>query len=143
MKPYIPNAWETHGETYHVAQNCAHASDDNPGTESLPLKTISAATARARDFDQILIDEGVYREQVPITRHGTPWEANSLLLFRAVPGKAVYLLGSDPFEADWETVADGTYRAQLPASLFGDETYNPYERSCVVDEPGIARVSDC
>ena len=85
----------------------------------------------------------MYREQVPITRHGTPWEANSLLLFRAVPGKAVYLLGSDPFEADWETVADGTYRAQLPASLFGDETYNPYERSCVVDEPGIARVSDC
>jgi|GEM_PF-2087870 hypothetical protein len=40
MKPYIPNAWETHGDTYHVAQNCAHASDDNPGTESLPLKTI-------------------------------------------------------------------------------------------------------
>ena len=50
MKPYIPNAWETHGDTYHVAQNCAHASDDNPGTESLPLKTISAATPLTRDF---------------------------------------------------------------------------------------------
>ena len=58
----------------------------------------------------------MYREQVPITRHGTPWEANSLLLFRAVPGKAVYLLGSDPFEADWANIVpdNGTAWQGLP-----------------------------
>jgi len=141
-KRYIPNAWETHGDIYHVAQNNPNASDDNPGTEELPFKTISAAAARARDFDQILIDEGVYREQVPIIKHGIPWEANSLLLFRAVPGKEVYLLGSDPFDAAWEKVAAGTYKAKLPESLFAEGAYNPYELSCVVDEPGQVRPTD-
>lgn len=124
VKRYIPNAWETHGDIYHVAQKCANASDDNPGTKELPFKTISAAAAKARDFDEILIDEGVYREQVPISGHGIPWEANSLLLFRAVPGKEVYLLGSDPLDADWKKVAEGTYKAQLPASLLADGAYN-------------------
>ena len=141
-KRYIPNAWETHGTTYHVAQNHPKASDDNPGTEGFPFKTISAAAGKVKDFDQILIDEGVYREQVPITGHGYPWEPNSLLLFRAVPGKEVYLLGSDPFDAEWEEVAAGTYKTQLPASLFVDGTYNPYELSCVIDEPGKVRPAD-
>lgn len=141
-KRYIPNAWETHGDVYHVAQKNPNAADDNPGTEELPFTTISAAAAKARDFDQILIDEGVYREQVPITGHGYPWEANSLLLFRAIPGKEVYLLGSDPFDTEWKEVAAGTYKAQLPESLFADGTYNPYELSCVVDEPAEVRPTD-
>ena len=67
-KRYIPNAWETIGKTYHVAQNHPKASDDNPGTEELPFKTISAAAGKGRDYDQVLIDEGVYREQVPIIK---------------------------------------------------------------------------
>ncbi len=138
-KRYIPNAWETHGDTYHVAQNHPKASDDNPGTEKLPFKTISAAARKARDYDQVLIDEGLYREQVPIIKHGSPWDPQSLLLYHAIPGKEVYLLGSDPFDADWEEVAAGTYKAKLPESLFVQGTYNPYELSCVVDEPGRVR----
>ena len=139
---YIPNAWEQVGDTYYVAQKQANASDDNPGTEELPFKTISAAAGEARDFDQVLIDEGVYREQVPITGHGIPWEARSHLLFRAVPGKKVYLTGADPFDAKWEELAAGTYKAKLPESLFDEGTYNPYELSCVVDDPGEVRPTD-
>ena len=136
---YIPNAWEQVGDTYYVAQKQANASDDNPGTEELPFKTISAAAAKARDFDQVLIGEGVYREQVPIVGHGSPWEANSHLVFRAVPGKEGYLTGSDPFDAKWEDVGKGTYKAKLPESLFAEGPYNPYELSCVIDEPGKVR----
>ena len=139
---YIPNAWERVGDTYYVAQKQVNASDDNPGTRELPLKTVSAAAAKAREFDEILIDEGVYREQVPIIRHGIIWEASSHLLFRAVPGKEVYLTGADPFDAEWEEVGHGTYKAKLPEPLFAEGTYNPYELSCVVDEPGKVRPTD-
>jgi len=79
-KRYIPNAWDTHGDTYYVAQDNPNASDHNPGTEELPFKTISAAAAKARGYDQVLIDQGVYREQVPIIKHGSPWDPQSLLL---------------------------------------------------------------
>ena len=141
-REYTPNAWEQLGAVYHVAKNHPKASDENPGTRQLPLKTISAASAKARDFDEILIDEGVYREQVSITGHGIPWEPRSQLLFRAIPGKEVYLLGSDPFNEKWKEVASGIFRANLPASLFADGIYNPYELSCVVDELGKVRPSD-
>ena len=33
---YVPNAWESHGKTYHVAQNHPKASDINPGTQEMP-----------------------------------------------------------------------------------------------------------
>ena len=138
-REYIPNAWEQLGDIFYVAQKHFKASDDNPGTESLPLKTISAGAGKARDFDQVLIDEGVYREQVPIIGNGIPWEAESHLLFRAGPGKEVYLTGADPFDAKWEEVPAGTYKAKLPESLFADGTYNPYELSCVVGDSSKVR----
>ena len=142
VRRYIPNAWETHGDIYHVAQKCENASDDNPGTEELPFKAISAAAAKVKEFDRVMIDEGIYREQVPITGHGHPYEPLTLVFFMAIPGKEVYLTGADPFDADWKETAAGTYKAKLPESLFADGAYNPYELSCVVDEPGKVRPAD-
>ena len=138
-KMYVPNAWESHGKTYHVAQNHPKASDKNPGTQELPFKTISAAAALVDAYDTVLIDQGIYRETVTIHKHGSLYNPRSLILFKAVPGKEVYLTGSDPFDADWKEVGNGTYKALLPASLFAKDAYNPYELSCVIDEPGKVR----
>ena len=118
-RPYLPNAWASCGRTYCVAQQHPRSSDKNPGTESLPFKTISAAAKVADTYDRVVIDEGVYREQVSILRHGYGiGQPRSLILFEAVPGKEVYVKGSDVFNPDWQDVGRGVFRADLPQSLF-------------------------
>ena len=139
---YSPNAYEVYGQNYYVAQNAPNASDDNPGTEERPFRTISKAAAVADQGDVITIDEGIYREEVPLPRHGHPYQADSQITFRAGPGKEVYLRGSEVFEAEWEAMGDGTHRAALPDRLFQQSAYNPYERSCVIDEPRKVRPAE-
>ena len=113
MAEYIPNAWPSLGETYYVAQGHPEASDDNPGSEALPFKTISAAARVVRDYDRAVIDEGVYREQVPLAREGRRNLPDSWIVFAAAPGKQVYLKGSDPFHADWKAIGPGVFKAAL------------------------------
>ena len=52
------------GTQYVVDQNHPDKSDDNPGTETKPLRTISAGAARVAPGDTILVRDGVYRETV-------------------------------------------------------------------------------
>ena len=141
-KKYVPNAWESMGKTYYVARNNPRASDDNPGTKSLPFKTISKAAAVADMYDKVVIDKGIYREQVPLLRHGHRYQPRSLIVFKAAPGRKVYLKGSDVFTAEWQEIGEGLHKAKLPAHLFEDGAYNPYELSCVVDEPGKVRPTE-
>ncbi len=129
-RAYLPNAWQL-GKTYHVARQHAVASDENPGTEERPFKTISAAAKAAREFDRVVIDEGIYREQVPIVRDGNRGVPRSWVIFEAAPGKEVYLKGSDEFDTDWEELEKGIHKAPLPRSLFEPGAYNPYALDCV------------
>jgi len=129
-RTYIPNAWPL-GTTYHVAQQHPDASDTNPGAEALPFETISAAAMVARKYDRVMIGEGIYREQVPITQEGDRNIPGSWVVFSAVPGQEVYLKGSDIFDADWDEVDPGIHRAALPETLFDNGVYNPYALACV------------
>lgn len=129
-RPYIPNAWPL-GTTFRVAQQHPGASDANSGTEALPFKTIAAAAAVAQPYDRIVIDEGVYREQVPIMRDGNRNVPGSWIVFEAMTGKEVYLKGSDVFDGDWQEIGPGVFKASLPTSLFEPCAYNPYELPCV------------
>ena len=129
-RPYLPNAWPSLGKTYHVAQRHPRAADENPGTAAQPFKTISAAARGAGAYDRIVIDAGIYREQVPIVRHGDRNVPLSWLVFAAVAGQEVYLKGSDEFSPEWEVIGAGVYRAKLPAFLFEPGVYNPYELPC-------------
>ena len=115
-RTYIPNTWLL-GNTYHVARQHPEASDENPGTEALPFKTISAAAMVARKYDRIMIGEGIYREQVPIAQEGDRNIPGSWIVFSAVPGQEVYLKGSDLFDTDWDEVEPGIHRAALPETL--------------------------
>ena len=113
---YSPNAHEVYGQIYYVAQADANASDGNPGTRDRPFRTISKAAAVADQGDVVTIDEGIYREEVPLLRHGHPYQADSQITFRAVPGREVYLRGSGVFEAAWEAMGDGTHQTPQPGS---------------------------
>ncbi len=136
---YFPNAPESMGKTYYVAQNTPNASDDNAGTEESPFKTISKAASVVDMSDEVIIEEGTYREEVPIIRHGHQYYPESLVTFKAVVGKKVYLKGSDIFEPDWETLGAGVFKAKLPQGLFQQGVYNPYELSGVINEPKKVR----
>ena len=129
-RPYLPNAWASRGRTYCVAQQHPRASDKNPGTAALPFKTISAAAKVAGAYDRIMIDEGIYREQVPLLRHGHSYYPRSWIAFEAVPGKEVYVKGSDVFDADWQDIGGAVHAADLPHTLFEEGAYNPYEMAC-------------
>ena len=48
-------------DTYYVATN---GSDENPGSEARPLRTIQKAASLARVGDTILVRGGVYSEHV-------------------------------------------------------------------------------
>ena len=50
--------------TFVVNNQATGASDKNPGTSAKPLKTIQAAANLARPGDTILVQTGIYREEV-------------------------------------------------------------------------------
>ena len=88
--------------TIHVDTLSPAASDGNPGTQALPLKTVGRATqVGAEDNSRgvpitILIHPGVYREAIAIPEGGT---GMPFTLQATVPGQAV-ISGSDVWR-DW------------------------------------------
>ncbi len=134
VQKYTPTAKENWGKTYYVSQQNPAASDDNPGTELQPFKTISAAGARIAMGDVVMIDEGVYREEVPLVATGHQYGPETKVTFKAVSGKHVFLTGADVFDGPWTDTGDGLSQAPLPESLFADGGYNPYEIGCVIDD---------
>jgi hypothetical protein len=78
--------------TYEVAQHNPQASDDGGGTSERPWKTISRAAAQVGPGDQVIIRDGIYREQVVVKQNGT---AQAPILFEAAPGAQVVLTGAD------------------------------------------------
>ena len=131
---YFANARDLTRRIYHVACNHPEASDDNPGDERLPFMTISRAAALAEMYDRIVIDEGIYREEVRLVNNGHAFQPDGMIWFQAVPGKKVYLRGSDVFEPEWEHLGAGIYKAPLPECLFKSGAYNPYAISAARDD---------
>ncbi len=136
---YLPNSPSHLGKNYYVAQNASNASDSNPGTEEKPFKSIGKAASVAKMYDRVIIGEGVYREQVELANNGHMYIPESKIVYMAKPGAKVYLKGSDVFEGKWKRIVGGIFKAKLPAGLFRDGVYNPYELSCVIDDRKIVR----
>lgn len=89
---------ENGNRTFYVDQRHPQASDDNPGTEDRPLRTIQRAAdlARFRGYtwpgDRVIVKAGVYREMV-VLRHGGDEYCSVDLM--AAPGEEVWVKGSD------------------------------------------------
>lgn len=116
---------------YHVAQEDPVASDDNPGTEARPFKTINRAAEVLQPGEMVLIHAGVYRECICPAFGGTG--VDRMIAYEAAPGDRVVITGAEPWRVDsrlsagWRLAskAKGVIRmADLPAGIFRD--YNPF-----------------
>ncbi len=110
---------ELDGRTLHVS---VQGNDKNPGTQSKPLQTISAAALLAMPGDTVLVHEGIYRERVNPPRGGTSDEKP--ITYMAVPGQEVVITGSEVITG-WEKLDNDTWTVSIPNTFFGD--FNPYK----------------
>ncbi|MCX7968438.1 MAG: right-handed parallel beta-helix repeat-containing protein [Armatimonadetes bacterium] len=80
------------GATYVVDVNSPKASDENPGTADLPLKSINRAAQLVQPGDTVIVKAGIYREHVRLTRSGKP---GAPITFVAYPPGSVIITGAD------------------------------------------------
>jgi parallel beta-helix repeat protein len=111
--------------TYYVDNQNPAASDANPGTQAMPYRTISAASAaHSGPGTTLLVSPGIYRETVTVPASG---DSTSPFLYRA-PGPGVVVDGSDDFSgaAKWALSSGTTYLAATvtwsPLQVFVDGT---------------------
>ena len=93
--------------TYHVS---TAGLDINPGTQSKPFKTISAAAKVAQAGDMITVHEGVYRERVNPPRGGT--SDDKRITYQAAKGEKVVIKGSEVVTG-WKKVKNDTWKVTL------------------------------
>jgi alpha-N-arabinofuranosidase len=124
MKALIPAfaaaliACPAYAEVYHVS---SHGFDENPGTEVLPFKSISAAASVAGPGDTITVHEGVYRERINPPRGGSSDEER--IVYQAAEGDRVVIKGSEIIKG-WENLQNDTWQVSIPISFFGE--FNPF-----------------
>jgi alpha-L-arabinofuranosidase len=103
---------------YHVA---AQGDDKNDGTRKRPLRTISAAAARALAGNVITVHEGVYRERVAPPRGGASDERR--IVYQAAPGERVEITGAEIIKG-WTRLQNDVWTVKIPNAFFG--YFNPY-----------------
>ncbi len=84
---------------YHVAQGHPDASDDNPGTEEKPWRTISRAADVLQPGEKVVVHEGIYRECVRAARGGEG--PDRMIAYEAAPGEEVHVRGSEVWAPAW------------------------------------------
>jgi alpha-N-arabinofuranosidase len=102
---------------YHVS---VQGNDNNEGSASHPLRTISAAARLAHPGDIVTVHEGVYRERINPLRSGI---SEQRIIYQAAKGENVVIKGSEVIK-EWTRVKNETWRVRLPNDFFGD--FNPY-----------------
>ena len=75
---------------YHVSIT---GDDSNAGSRAMPLKTISAAAAKAQSGDVITVHQGIYRERINPPRGGT--SDDKRIVYQAAAGEKVVIKGSE------------------------------------------------
>ena len=79
-------------KTYYVDQGHPSANDDNPGSEALPLLTISRGAELAQAGDTVIVKAGIYRESVMPAYSG---DDGNPITFQANPGDRVVVSGAE------------------------------------------------
>lgn len=123
----ITGALPLQAETHYVSPK---GDDGQTGMRTEPLGTISAAAERAMPGDVVYVLEGVYRERVTPVRSGKP---DKPIIYRAEPGKRVFVKGSEIWVPQWREEGSGVFSAKPDASLFDDRSpeyhdhHNPFK----------------
>jgi alpha-N-arabinofuranosidase len=142
--PYLSWSDRTqYTKTYHVDQNHPRASDENPGSEGLPLRTINRAAQVVQPGERVRIHGGIYREMIRPRHSGEG--PDRMIAYEAVPGEVVIVRGSRIVQTRWErsrppggSGAPSRYSKKLwmtvlPDTLFEDG-YNPFQTPNATDE---------
>ncbi len=103
---------------FHVS---VEGSDENDGSLSEPLRTISAAADAAQAGDIITVHEGTYREKIVPPRGGEADDKR--IVYQAADGEEVMIKGSERIDT-WEPFVGDVWKVTLPNSFFGES--NPY-----------------
>ena len=88
-------SWEvpvTYSKTYYVDNGNPNASDKNEGTKEQPFLTISKAAEVLQPGERVVINSGVYREQVRPLQGGSG--ADKMISYEAASGAKVIVKGS-------------------------------------------------
>ncbi|MTI33389.1 right-handed parallel beta-helix repeat-containing protein [Xanthovirga aplysinae] len=96
-------SWENttaYSKTIVVNQRHPKASDENPGTLELPLKTINKAAQLVKAGERILIYSGIYRETIRPKNEGSG--AEKMISYESAPGERVIIRGSRILNTSWE-----------------------------------------
>ena len=126
-------AWSASAAVHHVAQQAPGASDDNPGTEAQPLKTISASMKKVQPGDTVLVKDGTYREAVvypPDPKAPAPdWKDPDLrLTLSAFPGHRPVIKGSEILTGQWERLPGDRPIYALPRDIYTQMVFVDEER---------------
>ena len=114
-------AWEdetNYSRNWVVNQAHPQASDDNPGTEQLPLSNIQSAVDQAQAGEKIIIHQGRYRERITLARGGQA--KDQMLAIEAAPGAEVIISGSQIYRGLWDQPKswdEGYLQGQLTPSM--------------------------
>jgi hypothetical protein len=122
----------------HASQPTAQASDaiycvatdgddSNPGTSTLPWRTLSKAALEAQAGDTVLIRGGEYREQLSPTHSGQP---SAYITFKAQSGEQVVLRGND------STDQNGVFVRGLSYIVFENLTVRGFQQGFGCQAPG-------
>ena len=106
---------------YVVNNRVSNASNDNPGTQARPMRTIQAAADLAKPGDTVLVRAGIYREEVVPPRGGASQDRP--ITYRAAPGEKVSIRGSERI-TNWRDQSDGVWMVELDTAFFNG--YNPF-----------------
>ena len=131
-------SWEvpvTYSKTYYVDNGNSNASDSNEGTQERPFRTISKAAEVLQPGERVVINSGVYREQVKPQLGGS--SADKLISYEAASGANVVVKGSVlAAKAKWQKSTGHRSRNRLPESQptvfqynmeeIGFKGYNPF-----------------
>ncbi len=119
--------------TYYVNASHPRASDDNPGTETLPFATINHAAQVLQPGERVVVAPGIYRERIRPARGGT--SPMQLISYEVEPGAQVILRGSRVFAGTWTrnpAAGSEVWEARLDESLF--DGYQPFRLPNVTEE---------
>lgn len=104
-----------------VAQKHPQADDKNPGTETLPLKTIPAAVAQAQPGDTIWVKEGNYEDRVVINKQATRAQPIVLSAWKDDRVRIGYQPRPLPVQGNWEPIpGSASWQIKLQADVPDD-----------------------
>jgi hypothetical protein len=144
LDPYTP-------VTYYVDRNHPNASDDNPGTEDQPWRTIQKAADTVWAGDTVIVKSGMYPERISFS-NGTRGAPGQVITFKAQPRRSVTMWGfytkfahylriegfsitTDPSLTNW-TDASGVFIASDHVEVIDNYFYNLDSASVSGDSVG-------